>query len=91
MALNSVGYRKHLESARLERSVAETYSEAMAKDILPDLATKADIIGLETQIARLDTEFNNNLTNLKTDLKLWMVTTQVASLGLALVLAKCLF
>lgn len=50
MALDALAYAKHLEGAGVERRQAEAHAEAMNRYLLPDLATKADLLGLEERM-----------------------------------------
>jgi hypothetical protein len=51
MAVDTLAYSKALEAAGISRSAAEAQAEALAKHVLPELVTKAD---LEIAIERLE-------------------------------------
>jgi hypothetical protein len=50
MALDTLAYAKHLENAGIERRQAEAHVEAINPYLLPDLATKADLAGMEQRL-----------------------------------------
>ena len=43
MAIDTLGYVKELETAGIDRKVAEAHAVALRDRILPDLATKQDV------------------------------------------------
>ncbi len=43
MSIDTLGYVKRLEGAGMERKVAEAHAEALRDDVVPQLATKADL------------------------------------------------
>ena len=43
MAIDTLGYSKHLEAAGVDRYAAEAQAEALTRYVLPDLVTKADL------------------------------------------------
>jgi len=51
MTIDTLGYTKALEAAGVDRQAAEAQAEAMAKYVLPQLITKAD---LDIAIERLE-------------------------------------
>ena len=58
MTIDTLAYSKALEAAGVERSAAEAPAEALAKYVLPDLVTKADLtatkVDLEHAMERLE-------------------------------------
>jgi hypothetical protein len=51
MTIDALGYTKALEAAGVERGAAEAHAEALARHVLPQLVTKAD---LDIAIERLE-------------------------------------
>jgi hypothetical protein len=51
MAIDTLAYSKALEAAGVERDAAEAQAEALAKYVLPQLVTKAD---LDVAVERLE-------------------------------------
>ena len=68
MALDTLAYTKHLESAGIARAQAEAHAEALRLHIVPDLAAREDITRLELKIeaseARLIAEIQKAVTTL---------------------------
>ena len=58
MTIDTLAYAKELEAAGVERNAAEAHAEAITHHILPDLATKADLLtakaDVEAAIARVE-------------------------------------
>jgi hypothetical protein len=50
MTLDTLAFAKHLQEAGVERPQAEAHAEAINRFMLPDLATKADLIALEHRL-----------------------------------------
>ena len=50
MTIDTLAYTKHLEQAGVERVQAEAFAEALHRFVLPDLATKPDLNGLEHRL-----------------------------------------
>ncbi|HVA12072.1 MAG TPA: hypothetical protein VNF99_02370 [Stellaceae bacterium] len=50
MAIATLAYAKHLEGAGIDRHAAEAHAEAMAHYVFPQLASKADIEKLGTEL-----------------------------------------
>jgi len=58
MTIDTLAYTKALEAAGVDRNAAEAQAEALAKYVLPELLTKADLdIGLERLEHRLTFRF----------------------------------
>ena len=56
MTIDTLGYVKRLEGAGLDRRMAEAHAEAMRDDVVPQLATKADLDRLEQKLGdRIET------------------------------------
>ena len=47
MAIDTLAYAKHLEQAGVARAQAEAHAEALRAHIVPDLATRDDIVRIE--------------------------------------------
>lgn len=54
MTIDTLEYVKKLEAAGIDRRAAEAHAEALRASIEDELATKADILRLETGIHRLE-------------------------------------
>lgn len=50
MTIDTLAYTKHLEQAGVERMQAEAFAEALHRFVLPDLATKTDLNGMEHRL-----------------------------------------
>jgi hypothetical protein len=50
MAFDTLGFTKHLETRGIARDHAEAHAEAMAKFLLPELASKADLLAVEHRL-----------------------------------------
>lgn len=50
MAIDTLAYTKHLEAAGVDRKTAEAHATGMARHIVPDLATKADLQAAVTDL-----------------------------------------
>jgi hypothetical protein len=58
MTIDTLAYPKALEAAGIDRNAAEAQAEALAKYVLPELVTKADLdVGLERLEHRLTFRF----------------------------------
>jgi len=58
MTIDTLAYTKALEAAGVDRQAAEAQAEALARYVLPELVTKADLdIGLEHLEHRLTFRF----------------------------------
>ena len=79
MAIDTLAFVKHLESAGIDRKTAEAHAEAMAQHVFTQLATKSDLEKVST-----------DLTKAMSDLALRLVFAMVAVAGLALAIAKAL-
>jgi hypothetical protein len=77
MALDTLAYAKHLENAGIERR----HVEATNPYLLPDLATKADLAGMEQ---RLVAAFENRLHQVE----IRILGVVAAMLGLLFALLK---
>jgi hypothetical protein len=58
MALDTLAYTKHLEDAGVERRQVEAHAEAINRYLLPELATKTDLTGMEQRLVAV---FENRL------------------------------
>ena len=55
MAIDTLGYVKALESAGVERDVAEAHLKAMRDAVFPELVTKTDLADTEQRLdAKID-------------------------------------
>lgn len=77
--INTLEYVKTLEAAGVDRTVAEAHAASVVKHVIPDLASKADIQGIEAR-----------LTKLEADLTLRMVAIGGVYTGLIVALLKLL-
>ncbi|MBV9861210.1 MAG: hypothetical protein JO267_03580 [Alphaproteobacteria bacterium] len=50
MTIDTLAYSKPLEAAGVDREAAEAQAEALTKYVIPDLATKADLTALKTDL-----------------------------------------
>jgi len=66
---DSLGYAKRLRDGGVPRDQAEAHAEAARDFIMVELATKADVLGLKTElggrITEFQAEFRNSLTALE--------------------------
>jgi hypothetical protein len=92
VTLDTLAYTKHLEQAGVERHQAEAHAEALNRYLLPDLVTKADLLGLEQRMEhrmqameqRLLAAFENRLHQVE----IRMLGVVAAMLGLLFALLK---
>jgi hypothetical protein len=75
MAIDTLAYVQALESAGLDRKVAEAHLAVLRDNILPELATKQDVKELRPQLRR----------------EVWMIALGIALGALALVIAFQIF
>ena len=50
MAIDTLAFAKHLERAGIDRNLAEAHAEAMSNHVFPQLATKADLDRIASDI-----------------------------------------
>jgi hypothetical protein len=50
MSLDTLKYSKQLENAGVPRAAAEAHAAALREIVIPDLATKADLVSLEERL-----------------------------------------
>jgi hypothetical protein len=65
MAIDTHGFVTALEAAGIDRRSAEAHLGAMTAHVLPDLATKADILATRGDIDRLDTRLSTEIARLE--------------------------
>jgi hypothetical protein len=69
---DSLGYAKRLRDRGVPNDQAEAHAEAARDFIMPEIATKADVLALKTDLLateqRLQTEFHTRITALETKL-----------------------
>jgi hypothetical protein len=75
MAIDTLAYVRALESAGLDRKVAEAHLAVLRDNILPELATKQDVKDLRPQLRR----------------EVWMIALGIALGAIALVIAVQIF
>ena len=69
MTIDTLEYVKKLEAAGVDRKAAEARAEALRASIEDELATKADILRLETSIHRLEARLEGKISEFKTELE----------------------
>jgi hypothetical protein len=65
-SFDSLGYAKRLRDRGIPNDQAEAHAEAARDFIMPEIATKADLLATEH---RLRTEFRAGITELQTELR----------------------
>jgi hypothetical protein len=65
MTIDTLEYVKKLEAAGVDRKAAEAHAEALRAAIEDELATKADILRLETSIHRLEANTKADILRLE--------------------------
>jgi hypothetical protein len=73
--IDTLAYVRHLEAANIDQKVAEAHIEAIMENVIPDLATKADVLDLKVWIS---------------ELKVWIVATALTVAAFAVTIAKLL-
>jgi hypothetical protein len=70
---DSLGYAKKLRDRGVPNDQAEAHAEAARDFIMPEIATKADVLAIKTDLLaseqRLQTEFRAGITELQTELR----------------------
>ena len=62
MTIDTLAYSKALEAAWVDRSAAEAQAEALAKYVLPELVTKADLAATKVDLERAMERLGHSLT-----------------------------
>jgi DnaJ-domain-containing protein 1 len=62
MAIDTLGYSKHLEAAGVDRYAAEAQAEALTRYVLPDLVTKADLAAAKLELEQAIERSEHRLT-----------------------------
>ncbi|HYU11488.1 MAG TPA: hypothetical protein VEK82_02855 [Stellaceae bacterium] len=62
MAIDTLAYCKALEAAGVDRRTAEAQAEALINHVLPDLATKADLVAMKVELERAMERLEHRLT-----------------------------
>lgn len=65
MTIDTLEYVKKLEAAGIDRRAAEAHAEALRASIEDELATKADILRLETTIHRMEASTKGEIHRLE--------------------------
>jgi hypothetical protein len=70
---DSLGYAKRLRDGGVPQDQAEAHAEAARDFMMPELATKADVLAIKTDLLateqRLGTEFRTGIGELQTELR----------------------
>lgn len=70
---DSLGYAKRLRDRGVPQDQAEAHAEAARDFIMPEIATRADVLALKSDLLateqRLRTEFRTGITELQTELR----------------------
>ena len=70
---DSLGYAKRLRDRGVPNDQAEAHAEAARDFLMPELATKADVLAIKSDLLateqRLRTEFRAGITELQTELR----------------------
>jgi hypothetical protein len=87
-----LAYAKHLEVGGFTREQAEAQAEALNRFVLPDLATKSDLAGMEQRllvaIQQLEARLEARLETRMHQGELRMIGVMAAMLGLLFALLK---
>jgi hypothetical protein len=62
MAIDTLGYSKHLEAADVDRYAAEAQAEALTRYVLPDLVTNADLAAAKLELEQAIERGEHRLT-----------------------------
>ena len=87
---DSLGYAKRLRDRGVPNDQAEAHAEAVRDFIMPEIATKADVLAIKTDLLateqRLQTEFRTRITALETklDSSITALGTRIDTLNLQL-------
>ena len=72
-SFDSLGYAKRLRDRGVPNDQAEAHAEAARDFIMPEIATKADVLALKTDLLateqRLRAEFRTGITELQTEVR----------------------
>lgn len=97
MAIDTLAFAKYLESAGIDRKLAEAHAEAMNQHVFPQLATKTDldhaVIELKSELTRGMSELSTRISETNkamSELTVRLMLGVVATAGLAITVAKLL-
>jgi len=85
---DSLGYAKKLRDRGVPNDQAEAHAEAARDFLMPELATKADVLAIKSDLLateqRLRTEFRAGITELQTELRTSVTELRTSNETLAL-------
>lgn len=90
MTIDTLEYVKRLEAAGVDRKAAEAHAEALRGAIEDELATKTDIIRLESRMSEVKTELEAKISELKAEIMKYMVAQTFVIAGIVFALSRYL-
>ena len=90
MTIDTLEYVKRLEAAGVDRKAAEAHAEALRGAIEDELATKTDIIRLESRMSEVKTELEAKIAELKAVIMKYMVAQTFVIAGIVFALLRYL-
>jgi len=90
MTIDTLEYVKRLEAAGVDRKAAEAHAEALRGAIEDELATKTDIIRLESRMSEVKTELEAKISELKAEIMKYMVAQTFVIAGIVFALLRYL-